>query len=116
MTWGPTAGFPAEMESPARMASTDQRASLDFEAPIAELERKIEELESFAETTEMDLRGQIDQLRARCRELKKEVFAKLTAWQRIQIARHPLRPVFSDYQVLFDDAIELHGDRAFRDD
>ena len=51
---------------------------LDFEAPIQELQRKIEELESFAETTEMDLRGQIDQLKARCAELQREIVAKLT--------------------------------------
>jgi acetyl-CoA carboxylase carboxyl transferase subunit alpha len=100
------------------MAASDPKSGgLDFEAPIAELERKIEELESFAETTEMDLGGQIEQLRARCRELKKEVFANLTAWQRIQIARHPNRPVFTDYHTaLFEDSIELHGDLAFGDD
>ncbi|HZV02418.1 MAG TPA: acetyl-CoA carboxylase carboxyltransferase subunit alpha [Planctomycetota bacterium] len=100
------------------MASSDPKnGGLDFEAPIAELERKIEELESFAETTEMDLGGQIEQLRARCRELKKEVFANLSAWQRIQIARHPQRPVFTDYHTgIFDDSIELHGDLAFGDD
>jgi acetyl-CoA carboxylase carboxyl transferase subunit alpha len=100
------------------MASSDPKnGGLDFEAPIAELERKIEELESFAETTEMDLGGQIEQLRERCRELKREVFANLSAWQRIQIARHAQRPVFTDYHTaLFDDAIELHGDLAFGDD
>lgn len=100
------------------MASSDPKnGGLDFEAPIAELERKIEELESFAETTEMDLGGQIEQLRARCRELKREVFSNLSAWQRIQIARHPNRPVFGDYHTaLFDDSIELHGDLAFGDD
>jgi acetyl-CoA carboxylase carboxyl transferase subunit alpha len=100
------------------MASSDPKnGGLDFEAPIAELERKIEELESFAETTEMDLGGQIEQLRGRCRELKREVFAKLSAWQRIQIARHPQRPVFTDYHTaIFDDSIELHGDLAFGDD
>jgi len=100
------------------MASSDPKnGGLDFEAPIAELERKIEELESFAETTEMDLGGQIEQLRARSRELKREVFANLSAWQRIQIARHPNRPVFTDYHgALFDDTIELHGDLAFGDD
>lgn len=100
------------------MASSEPKnGGLDFEAPIAELERKIEELESFAETTEMDLGGQIEQLRERCRELKREVFANLSAWQRIQIARHAQRPVFTDYHTaLFDDAIELHGDLAFGDD
>src|SRR5262249_24763260 len=112
------ASSPAAIEGVSTgMAADDKRAGLDFEAPIAELERKIEELESFATTTEMDLQGQIEQLRARCRELKKEVFTNLTAWQRIQIARHPQRPVFSDYAVaIYDDAIELHGDRAFGDD
>jgi acetyl-CoA carboxylase carboxyl transferase subunit alpha len=95
----------------------DPKGSLDFEAPIAELERKIEELETFASTTEMDLSGQIAQLRDRCVELQKDVFKNLTAWQRIQIARHPLRPVFTDYLAgLFEDTIELHGDRRFGDD
>src|SRR5262245_13750579 len=95
----------------------DPKGSLDFEAPIAELERKIEELETFASTTEMDMSGQIAQLRERCVELQKDVFKNLSAWQRIQIARHPLRPVFNDYLAgLFEDTIELHGDRRFGDD
>ncbi len=90
---------------------------LDFEGPILELQKKIEELESFAESTEMDLRGQIEQLRRRWRELQREVIAKLTPWQRIQIARHPNRPVFSDYlTTIFDEPLELHGDQAFADD
>lgn len=90
---------------------------LDFEAPIQELQRKIEELESFAETTEMDLRGQIDQLKARCAELQREIVAKLTPWERVQVARHPNRPVFSDYlTALFEAPLELHGDQACGDD
>ena len=90
---------------------------LEFEAPVLELQRKIEELESFAETTEMDLRGQIDELKRRCVELQKEIVAKLTPWERIQVARHPNRPVFSDYQAaLFEGALELHGDQACGDD
>ncbi len=95
----------------------DNGTDMDFEGPILELRRKIEELESFAESTEMDLRGQIEQLRQRCRELQREVVAKLTPWQRVQLARHPARPVFSDYLVqVFDDPLELHGDQAFGDD
>lgn len=90
---------------------------LDFEGPIVELQKKIEELESFAESTEMDLRGQIEQLRRRWRELQREVIAKLSPWQRIQLARHPNRPVFNDYlSTVFEDPIELHGDQAFADD
>lgn len=90
---------------------------LEFEGPILELQKKIEELESFAESTEMDLRGQIEELRRRWRELQREVISKLTPWQRIQIARHPNRPVFSDYlTTIFDDPLELHGDQAYADD
>lgn len=90
---------------------------LDFEGPIHELQKKIEELESFAESTEMDLRGQIEQLRRRWRELQREVISKLTPWQRIQLARHPQRPVFSDYLTgVFEAPVELHGDQAFADD
>ncbi len=90
---------------------------LDFEGPIHELQKKIEELESFAESTEMDLRGQIEQLRRRWRELQREVISKLTPWQRIQLARHPQRPVFSDYLTgVFEAPVELHGDQAFSDD
>lgn len=90
---------------------------LEFEGPILELQRKIEELESFAESTDMDLQGQIKELRARCAELQKEVVANLTPWERVQLARHPQRPVFSDYLAqVFEDPMELHGDRAFGDD
>jgi acetyl-CoA carboxylase carboxyl transferase subunit alpha len=84
---------------------------LEFEHPIIELDEKIRELESFAETTEMDLSGQISQMRNRSEELKREVFLNLSAWQRVLVARHPARPVFSDYlSMLFTDVVELHGD------
>ncbi|MGE0712551.1 MAG: acetyl-CoA carboxylase carboxyltransferase subunit alpha [Planctomycetota bacterium] len=84
---------------------------LEFEGPINELQRKIEELQSFAESTEIDLSGQIEQLRQRCAELQREVVDRLTPWERIQLARHPSRPVFSDYlSAVFDAPLELHGD------
>jgi acetyl-CoA carboxylase carboxyl transferase subunit alpha len=90
---------------------------LEFEGPIVELQRKIEELESFAASTEMDLSGQIDQLKLRCVELQKEVLSNLTAWERIQLARHPGRPLFSDYLAnVFDEPLELHGDYLGGDD
>ncbi|RMG13900.1 MAG: acetyl-CoA carboxylase carboxyltransferase subunit alpha [Planctomycetota bacterium] len=98
------------------MAETTS-GELSFEGPIVELQRKIEELESFAASTEIDLSGQIDQLKARCIELQKEVVANLSAWERIQLARHPGRPLFSDYLAnLFEEPLELHGDMAFGDD
>jgi acetyl-CoA carboxylase carboxyl transferase subunit alpha len=95
------------------MAADIQKAGhvLDFEQPIIELDAKIEELENFAETTEMDLTGQISQMRSRSEELKREVFLNLSAWQRVMVARHPARPLFSDYlSTLFTDVVELHGD------
>lgn len=82
-----------------------------------ELDAKIEELENFASTTEMNLTGQIEQLRARSRELKREIFMNLSDWQRVKVARHPKRPIFSDYLAgLFSDSLELHGDCLNGDD
>jgi acetyl-CoA carboxylase carboxyl transferase subunit alpha len=90
---------------------------LDFERPIVELESKIEELVSFGATTEVDLSAQIEELRRKAADLVREIYAGLTPWQRIQIARHPQRPTFADYLAAFiEDPIELHGDRNFRDD
>jgi acetyl-CoA carboxylase carboxyl transferase subunit alpha len=91
--------------------------TLDFEKPILELEKKIDELVTFARSTETDLSGEIAELRQRAAELVREIHAALTPWQRIQIARHPLRPTFSDYlQAFVEDWVELHGDRYFKDD
>ena len=101
------------------MASDAQKTLevLDFEQPIYELEAKIEELETFAETTDMDLSGQIGQMRLRSDELKREIFAELSAWERVRVARHPNRPVFQDYfSALFEDDLELHGDGLSGDD
>jgi acetyl-CoA carboxylase carboxyl transferase subunit alpha len=89
----------------------------DFEKPITELERRIEELESFSRKAQVDLSDEIDRLRARCNEEKREIFSRLTAWQRVQLARDPGRPDLSDYLTsVFDDFVELHGDRALGDD
>jgi acetyl-CoA carboxylase carboxyl transferase subunit alpha len=93
------------------------RTSLDFEAPILELEAKIEELRSFSQSTDVDLSGQIEQLNERCIELKRAIYSQLTPWQKVQTARHPARPLTSDYiHLMVDDFMELKGDRAFRDD
>ncbi len=90
---------------------------LEFERPIVELEAKIEELVEFARTSGTDLSAQIEELRLRAADLIRETCAGLTPWQRVQLARHPLRPSFSDYRAaLFEDWLELHGDRAFGDD
>jgi acetyl-CoA carboxylase carboxyl transferase subunit alpha len=99
------------------MAQSVPKNYLDFEKPIIELEKMIEELETFSVTTETDLSSQISELRERCDNLKKDIFTKLTAWQRVQLARHPNRPLTTDYiEFVFNDFLELHGDRRFGDD
>ena len=99
------------------MAKTSGSHRLDFEAPIIELEKKIEELRTFAESTEVDLSGQIEKLVTKCDEKKRAIFSSLTPWQKIQLARHPQRPLTSDIvNAIVADFIELHGDKTFRDD
>jgi acetyl-CoA carboxylase carboxyl transferase subunit alpha len=89
----------------------------DFEKPILELEKRIEELEAFSRKAGVDLSAEISKLRARANEEKREVFAKLTPWQRVLLSRDPNRPDFTDYLALvFEDFVELHGDRALGDD
>jgi acetyl-CoA carboxylase carboxyl transferase subunit alpha len=90
---------------------------LDFEKPVHELEKRIEELENFSRKSGVDVTEEITKLREQSAELKKQIFTHLTPWQRVQLARHPERPDATDYITLIcEDFVELHGDRAFRDD
>jgi len=89
---------------------------LPFEKPILELERKIEALENDASAKEKDL-ATLGQLRKMYTDLRREIYSKLTSWERVLVARHPQRPQTSDYlELMAEDFIELHGDRTFRDD
>jgi len=90
---------------------------LDFEKPLIELQVKIEELIEFSTEKEIDLSDEIKTLQTKADKLKKEIYGNLTPWQRITIARHPGRPGTIDYiKMLFDEFIELHGDRFYGDD
>jgi acetyl-CoA carboxylase carboxyl transferase subunit alpha len=91
---------------------------LEFERPIADLEAKIEELSKLSETTGGGgLVSEIEALRARAQQMRKEAYSKLDAWQKTQVARHPDRPHFVDYAAgLIDEFVELRGDRKFADD
>ena len=92
-------------------------AGLDFEKPIVELERKIQELKDFVSDKKINLASEVSRLEDKLEQLKKDTYSNLTAWQRVQIARHPQRPYTLDYvNMLMSDFIELHGDRAFADD
>lgn len=90
---------------------------LDFEKPIQELETKIEELRKLSDGSDIDLSQEIKRLNKKLKDLKTEVYSNLNAWQKTQIARHPDRPYTLDYiSMIFEDFIELHGDRRFGDD
>jgi acetyl-CoA carboxylase carboxyl transferase subunit alpha len=95
-------------------------AHLDFEAPLVELEERIAALKALTEAgaPEADaIDGQIASLEEQAEELQREVYADLDVWKKVQLSRHPDRPYFRDYlALLFEDFVELHGDRAFRDD
>jgi acetyl-CoA carboxylase carboxyl transferase subunit alpha len=90
---------------------------LDFEQPVAELEAKIEELRLVGTDSEVNISDEIARLQDKSRGLIKSIFKNLTAWQVVQLARHPLRPYTLDYiPLIFNDFDELHGDRGFADD
>ena len=92
-------------------------AGLDFEKPIIDLEKKIQELQNFTKEKKIDLSAEVKNLQEKMEGLKKEIYANLSAWQKVQIARHPQRPYTLDYiSLLMTDFVELHGDRAFSDD
>ena len=84
--------------------------TLDFEKPLLELERQIEELKRVGGSNARPLEEQLTRLRV-------EIYRNLTPMQRVQVARHPRRPYPLDYvNTVFTDFVELHGDRLFRDD
>ena len=90
---------------------------LDFEKPIAELEAKIEELRHLSNSDEMNIAEEINRLQVKVDRLLKTTYAKLTPWQKTQVARHPDRPHFKDYAArLFTEFTPLSGDRSYAED
>ncbi len=92
---------------------------LDFEKPIFELQKKLEELRQHSEShsLDVDFEKEIGQIQEKIEETRREIYSNLTPWQRVQLARHPLRPYTLDYiKLAFNDFEELHGDRLFADD
>jgi acetyl-CoA carboxylase carboxyl transferase subunit alpha len=90
---------------------------LDFEKPIIELEKQIEELKRLAGDRQMSVEEEIAPLQRKLAELRDQIYHNLTPWQRVQVARNMKRPFTSELiDLIFTDFIELHGDRAFRDD
>src|SRR6266508_3813744 len=90
---------------------------LDFERPIFDLERRLEDLKNHSDQHDVDLDPAIKDVEAKLRETRRRVHGNLTAWQRVQIARHAQRPFALDYvERCFTNWVELHGDRRFADD
>ena len=90
---------------------------LDFERDLVELEKKIDDLKSQAETNGLNLDEGVRKLEAQAAKKRREIYANLSPWQRVQIARHPDRPYALDYvERMLADFTELHGDRLFADD
>ena len=92
-------------------------ATMEFEKPIAELEKQIDELKKLAGERQLGVEAEIVPLERKLGELRAEIYRNLTPLQRVQVARNNRRPFTLDYlSLVFTDFIELHGDRAFRDD
>ena len=90
---------------------------LDFEKPVLELEQRIQELREQAAAQGLGAADELDQLERKAEALRREIYATLTPYQRVQLARHPRRPYTLDYLALcFTEFTELHGDRHFGDD
>ncbi len=100
------------------MAQQAEQYLLEFEKPLFELEQKLDEMRTFdKEDSSVDLSNEIEALAKRVELLRESIYQDLTRWQRVLIARHPLRPYTKDYiEALTEDFIELHGDRAYADD
>src|SRR5687767_1166467 len=91
--------------------------TLDFEKPLLELERQIEDLQRLGAERQIDVSGEMDGLQRKLEELRADIYRSLTPIQRVTVARHPRRPYTLDYlSTIFTDFIELHGDRLFMDD
>lgn len=103
--------------SPPSLSPEDIPLLPEFERPIAEVLLRLEKLERLAQQEKLDRIEEIEELRKRANELTLRAYQGLTRWQRVQVARHPLRPYTLDYaEMIFDDFLELHGDRLMGDD
>ena len=90
---------------------------LDFERPIVDLENRLDQLQRMDDGTDKSVREEAAKLEKKIGKIRKEIFSNLTRWQITQLARHPNRPYMADYiNLIFKNFMEIHGDRAFRDD
>ena len=89
----------------------------EFEKPLVELQRRIQDLQVYSEKQGIDLSAEINELTHQFERQARRIYSELSPWKRILVARHPKRPGTDDFtKLIFDDFIELHGDREYRDD
>ncbi|MDH3345833.1 MAG: acetyl-CoA carboxylase carboxyltransferase subunit alpha [Kiritimatiellaceae bacterium] len=90
---------------------------LPFEKPVLDLETKLHELEGFSQEQEIDVSHEIERMKEKIKTTREQIYSNLTAWQKVQVARHPDRPYTMDYiQNMTTDFVEIHGDRIHKDD
>lgn len=95
----------------------DATYTLEFEKPLRELEKQLHTLETLSEESKVDVSKEIEAIEVKIKQTKAAIYSDLTAWQRVQLSRHPKRPYSLDYiERIFTDFEELHGDRRFRED
>jgi len=95
----------------------DTTYTLEFEKPLRDLEKQLITLQEVSEESKVDVGKEIEAIEKKIEKLKSEIYSNLTAWQRVQLSRHPKRPYSLDYiDRIFTGFEELHGDRRFRDD
>jgi acetyl-CoA carboxylase carboxyl transferase subunit alpha len=103
------------IEPPSPLSMESQ--PLDFEKPIFELQRRLQDLKNHSDEHDLDFDSEVEAMETKIRETRREIYGQLTAWQRVQIARHTQRPFALDYiSRCFTEWVELHGDRLFADD
>jgi acetyl-CoA carboxylase carboxyl transferase subunit alpha len=103
------------IEPPSPLTMDSQ--PLDFEKPILELQRRLQDLKNHSDEHELDFDSEVEAMETKIRDTRREIYGNLTAWQRVQIARHTQRPFALDYlSSCFTEWVELHGDRHFGDD
>src|SRR5947209_4750064 len=103
--------------SPSSTKPAPTRHLLEFEKPLARLEQQIAELEAMESQKQLDYSKELRQLRANHTSLLKKTYDNLSAWEIVQVARHPQRPMFKDYvEMICREFREVHGDRHFGDD
>ncbi|NCB48896.1 MAG: acetyl-CoA carboxylase carboxyl transferase subunit alpha, partial [Clostridia bacterium] len=90
---------------------------LGFESQVLAIEKQIKELRDASKIGDIDVASEITRMQTKVDRLIKQIYQKLTPWQKVQVARHPARPKFMNYlQNMFTDFVELAGDRSFADD